>query len=121
MTPVVPYPAPDTFVEWFRLVNSLLGVVAFGLLLWRLIGRWPLSSRLTKCVVSLLAAACLTWGATSAGNAKIHAPFNEVGVMAGCVNGGVIIVAFFWPPQAPYGLSRHRRDAARKDTTHAVT
>lgn len=121
MTPVVPYPAPDTFVEWFRLASSLLGMVAFGLLLWRLIGRWPLSSRLSKCIISLLSVACLTLGLNSARNAEIHAPFNEIGILAAAVNACAVIVALFWHHLDPYGRYRHNRDAARKDTTHAVT
>lgn len=104
MAPIAPYPAPDTFVEWFRLVNALLGMAASGLLLYRLIGRWPLSSRLSKCLISLLALSCLTMGLNSARNAELHAPFNEVGVLAMVVNVGSIIVGLIWHRWLdPYG------------------
>lgn len=83
-------------LEIFRLIESMFGVAAFGVMVFRLVGRWPLLSDLSKWVVALLAGANATIGLTAARAAHLNSPFNELGLIGLVVNIGTIIVGLLW-------------------------
>lgn len=58
-------------------LNAILCTVAFAGLLWRLIGRWPLSYPLARIIVVLFAALELIVALGTARRAALDAPFNE--------------------------------------------
>lgn len=79
-----------------RATNTVLGCAAFGLITYRVVGRWPLMSRLSRCVVCLLALAVLVNGLGAARAAQLHAAFNELAYGAMLINFGVCAVGLVW-------------------------
>ncbi len=87
---------PVDLEGWVRLGNALLGCAAFGLLVFRLVGRWPGMSWLSRSVVTLLAGAVLVLGLGSARAAQLNLPFNDLGWAALVVNVGAVLVGLVW-------------------------
>ena len=87
---------PETFVEWLRLANAMLGVGAFALLTYRLVGRWPLMSWLSRTVTCLLAVAVLVMGLGAARAIQAHIEFNELAYLALIVNFSTVVVGVVW-------------------------
>lgn len=90
------YGAPQDWVELFRVTSALFGISSFGILVFRLIGRWPLMSDLSRCVVLLLCMSTFTIGLGSARAHLISAPFNEFAIVGLVVNVGATVVGLIW-------------------------
>lgn len=103
--------APDTVVEWIRLANGILGVLAFGLLTWRGVGRLHLSDWLDRSVLILLSLSVLVLGLGAARAAQIGAPFNELALAALAVNAGSVIVGLAWHRLRRWPRRKTRRTA----------
>jgi hypothetical protein len=84
------------WVDTLRLINTLTGCAAFGLLVYRLVGRWQGTSWLSRIVVALLAAAELVLGLGAARAAQIHATFNELAWAVLGVNVATCVVGIVW-------------------------
>lgn len=80
-----------------REFNALLTTVVFAGLLWRLIGRWPLSSWLSRCVLMLFAAIELIVALSTARAAALGAPFNEGQYAITVHSAATLLVIVAWP------------------------
>lgn len=92
-----------TLLETFRLLEALAGVAAFGVMTFRLVGRWPVLSDVSKWVVALLGIANATIGLTAARAALLDSPFNEIGLVGVIVNFATITVGLLWWRLIPSG------------------
>jgi len=104
---------PDTWVEWVRFANALLGLAAFGLLVWRLVGRWPLSDWLDRSVLIMLGSAVLVLSLGAARAAQLGVRFNELAWAALVVNVGTVVVGVLW-----HRLRRWPRRKTRRTGEH---
>lgn len=65
----------------FRDFSASVGTIAFALLVWRLVGRWPFMSALSRIIVGLLTVLVFITALATARAAALGAPFNEVQYM----------------------------------------
>lgn len=87
---------PDTGIEWIRFFTSMFGIVAFGLLVFRLMSRVDHMSFLSFMMTLLLSVSVLAFGLGSARAQMLSNRFNEIALLGLLVNVGATIVGLFW-------------------------
>lgn len=87
---------PQDWLEWARFASAMIGLYAFGMLLYRLFSRADLTTPLMKTCVTLLAAFPLVVGAAAARAEQLDAPFNELALVGLLLNAVTAIVATIW-------------------------
>lgn len=85
-----------TWVEWFRVVTGSAGVVAFGLLTWRLVTSWLALPPPARMLGVLLAASVLIGALFTVQLAQMHSPFVPAGWLVLVHRLTVIGVCVFW-------------------------